>query len=228
MTFTTSPLFSNLAPGYYTYYIKDSLGTTVTSNTTLAAIPQTNNQILVLDVGYFVNQVGNVFTYTLYYQIRINPTLSLPDTVTMDLDIQYNKTYINPGSVVFTTSNNTIEIDNNTSGLTPTNNTSFTLANLGNCGGSIQGTFNDTDTYGITGLTINSNQTIDGTSIFTMDAKALGQFNLGCLTKGEITITITPKFKSSTCACCVVTSTNLVKTEKINYLSQIITQTNTN
>ena len=228
VTFTTSPLFSNLAPGYYTYYIKDSLGTTVTSNTTLAAIPQTNNQILVLDVGYFVNQVGNVFTYTLYYQIRINPTLSLPDTVTMDLDIQYNKTYINPGSVVFTTSNNTIEIDNNTSGLTPTNNTSFTLANLGNCGGSIQGTFNDTDTYGITGLTINSNQTIDGTSIFTMDAKALGQFNLGCLTKGEITITITPKFKSSTCACCVVTSTNLVKTEKINYLSQIITQTNTN
>jgi len=228
VTFTTTPLFTNLPPGFYTYYVKDSLGTVVTANVTLAAISQTNNQILVTNTGYFVTQVGNVFTYTLYYQIQINPNLSLPDTVTMDLDLQYNKSYKTPGAVVFTTSNNTVEINSISSALTATNNTTFTLGGLDNCGGSLQITNNDTDTYGISGLTISGNQRINGTSIFTMDAKTQGQFNLGCLTKGEITLTISPKFKSSTCSCCVVTSTNLVKTEKINYLSQIITQTNTN
>jgi hypothetical protein len=210
-------IFTNLESGNYTVYAKDLGGNETSSVITLLAPTPVNYQLPIIMNSniYQLSSIGNMNYFGFDYSLN-NSFLPENNYVSFDLVLKLNKTYIEPGTVSFDTSDTyqNLSINNVNQTFVQTDSNAVTPIGTSPCSPAVYAKYAGYDEYTITGLTITKNDIITGTTVFGIDTETSGQYIFPCITQGTVNVTISLKniqikTNNNTAICGTITQTTL-------------------
>lgn len=210
-------IFTNLGNGTYTVYAKDLGGNETSSVVTLLGPTPINYQLpIVMNTNiYQLSPIGNMNYFAFDYTLN-NSFLPENNYITFDLVLTLNKTYIEPGTVTFDTTDTyqNLSINNVNQTFVQTDSSALTQIGTSPCSPAVYAKYAGYDEYTITGLTITKYDIITGTTVFGIDTETAGQYVFPCITQGTVNATITLKnvqikTNNNTAFCGTITQTTL-------------------
>jgi hypothetical protein len=218
VNYTPSPVFPGLSSGPYTVYSKDVSGSVVAQNVNLVSPPNSNHQMNVNQLSFSqISQVGNIKYYQIDYSITPDVILPLSTVVNLDLYLEYNLSYIEPGTPTFYTSGNTISKGAITLTPTLTSTTPLTPNGFSTCN-PLYNKYDGQDVY-LESLTYQNGDTISGTSVFGIDSYSNGVLSGTCFTNSTISLNLRTEITNVDCDCCNVVGNNVQKNINVTYFS---------
>lgn len=218
INFFPSPVFPGLTSGPYTVFIKDVSGDVVSQSVILTGPPSTNHQININQTSFNqIAQIGNIKYYQLDYTITPNIPLPIPSSVNIDLFLEYNLSYIEPGTPVFYTTGNTFTKNSVTTIPTLNSTTPLTIDGSSTCN-PIFNTLAGQNVYK-TSFTYQNGDVISGSCIFGIDSFSSGSLVGPCFTDASISLNLRTEITLTDCDCCYVIGNTLRKNINVTYFS---------
>lgn len=218
VNYTPSPVFPGLTSQPYNVYIKDISGDVTSQLVTLSGPPASTHQMNINQLNFSpIAQIGNIKYYQLDYSITSDTPLPTTSLVNVDLYLEYNSTYKEPGTSIFYTSGNTFTKNNITQIPTLLSSTPPTINGSYICT-SPYPTYAGQDLY-IRSFTYQNGDSISGTCVFGIDSFTTGSLIGPCYTDAALSLIVRTEITNVNCDCCNVIGNSLRKNINVTYFS---------
>jgi len=182
----TIGIFTNVGSGLYTVYAKDNLGVVLSTPVTVPNYTQPLINVIVNTQYTQIASVGNMN----YYKVDFTyDTSTLPIGLTFNADyvLNYNLSYIEPGSVTFDTTLHTLNLNGVPQTINNTSSIELHSVTISSCN-PIYDIYGGTEQYDSLSISIMNSDIVDGTIIIGIDTETLGTFDFPCITSAQVDI----------------------------------------
>jgi hypothetical protein len=182
----TTGVFTNVGVGLYTVYAMDDSGTVLSTPVTVPSYAQPLINVIVNTQYTQIASVGNMN----YYKVDFSyDTSTLPIGLTFNADyvLNYNLSYIEPGSATFDTTLHTLNLNGVAQTINNISSTALNPVTTSSCN-PIYDVYGGTEQYGSLSISIMNSDIVDGTIIIGIDTETSGTFDFPCITSAQVDI----------------------------------------